>query len=315
MRNKKGLEFGFNWIFAIIAGAVILFAAIYATTKLIGTESTVSDTFIAAKLSNLLNPIETNLEDSKYVKISFNEETRIYNECGELGNFGKQQISAASKIGSNGEFGEKSVRKSSFNKYLFSRNYEQGKELNIIIKPFEFPYKIADIDIIYSGDYCFINPPTNIEEEINDLSADGAINIGINISNELRNCPFNSVIVCFDQLGCDVTVNTLSKIVSKNGEDVYYEGNLLYGAIFSNSELYECQVKRLMKRTSELASLYLGKSQKVSSRGCYSSNMDGELTVYANLTLGLKDSLDLREISISTKNLGDKNEILSCRLF
>ena len=34
-KNKKAIEMGFNWLFAIIVGAFILFLAIYASSKFI----------------------------------------------------------------------------------------------------------------------------------------------------------------------------------------------------------------------------------------------------------------------------------------
>ena len=91
--NKKGLDFTFTWIFAIIAGAVILFSAIYITTQLIGSAEIERDSFVSAELSNILSPVETNLEDNKYSLIKFNLDTRVYNECSNSGVFGKQEIS------------------------------------------------------------------------------------------------------------------------------------------------------------------------------------------------------------------------------
>ncbi len=315
MGNKKGMEFGFNWIFAVIVGAVILFAAIYAVTKLIGTERTASDTLISAQLSNLLNPIETNLEESKYVTIEFVDETRLYNDCSELGNFGKQQISTASKAGVGEEFAERSVRKTSYNKYIFSRDIEQGEKLHVIVKPFEVPYKVADLNFIYSGRYCFVNPPSDIEDEIGDLSASGNINVGINVSSSKSNCPGNSIVVCFDQLGCDVNVNTGARIVSKNGKDIYYDGPLLYGAIFSGPEIYECQVRRLAKRTGELAGVYASKAALIEGRGC-SNNLQDDLISFAQTT-NVADSKEFQDNVVpAAGDLRRKNDAISkCKVF
>lgn len=316
MKDKKGFEFGFNWIFVIIVGAVILFTAIYATTRLVETDRTVSDTFVAAELNTLLHPIETNLEDAKYAKIGFNQETRLYNECVPAGNFGKQQISTSSKIGVGDEWGRKSVRKISFNKFIFSREFEEGKELNVIVKPFEMPYKIGDLTILYSGNYCFVDPVSDIEDEINDLSFNGQKDIGIEVVDDIEDCGVGKEVVCFDIFGCDVNVNTNEndQVVSKGGEDLYYEGNLIYGAIFSEPEIYECQVKRLMKRAGELAHLYAAKTEYLAGKGC-GSNLQEDLRTFATLT-DTESSADLAGLGVYAEDLDDDNEFIStCKAF
>ena len=318
MKNKKGIEFGFSWIFAIIVGAIIIFIAIYAATRLIGTERRVSDTFIAAELNNLIHPIETNLEDSKYVKIKFLDETRFYNECQTTGNFGKQQISTSTKLGIGNDWGQKSVRKSSFNKYLFSREVEEGKELNVIVKPFYNPYKVGDLTFVYSGDYCFVNPPAEIEEELEELSGNGNLEIGINVTTNANQCPQGKTIVCFNQIGCDINVNLGSRIVSRSSpaDDVFYDGDLIYAAIFSDKELYECQIKRLMKRTNELAYIYSLKSGFLTGQGC-SNNLQGDLVSFANILSNTNSSEDfLDNVAPIAEDLRRKNDAISkCKLF
>ncbi len=310
------MEFGFNWIFAIIAGAVILFSAIYITTKLVGTERRVSDTLVAAELDNLLHPIETNLEESKYATIKFIDETRVYNDCSTIGSFGKQQISTASKLGIGEEWGAQSVRKTSYNKYIFSRAIEEGKKMHAIVKPFEMPFKIGDLTMLYGKDYCFVNPPSDIEDEINDLSGNGAQNIGVNMSSDLDDCPRGSETVCFgNQLGCDVSVNTLSKIVGKNGLDVHYEDDsLMLAAIFSDSLIYECQIARLMKRAGELGHVYWRKADYLDGTGC-SNNLGQDLQNYV-LSTNVNRSSGLQQVAQLAKELGGRNEdIARCKVF
>ena len=316
MKNKKGIEFGFSWIFAIIAGTVILFSAIYVTTQLIDTERKVGDTFVASELTNILNPIETNLEDSKYALIEFVDDTRVFNECSTIGVFGKQQISTASKIGIGDEWGVQSVRKTSFNKYVFSREIEEGKKMHAIVKPFEMPFKIGDLTMLYSGEYCFVNPSSDIEDEINDLSGNGAQDIGVNITSNLGDCPQGSETVCFDQLGCNVFVNTQAKIVSKNEKDVYYEGDgLILAAIFADSETYECQLKRLMKRAGELGAVYSRKAAYLDGSGC-SNNLIHDLQAYV-LASDVNNSREfVQQVVFLANDLEERNDNLArCKIF
>ena len=295
MINRKGLEFTFSWIFAIIAGTVILFSAIYITTKLIGSNEIERNTFVASELSNILSPIETNLEDSKYSLIEFTDETRVYNECSNLGVFGKQQLSTSSKkSGSNG-WSEQSIRKSSFNKYIFSRKVEDtdGTKMHVLASPLTMPFKIGDILIMHGRNYCFVNPSSAIEEKFNELSSNGMQDIGVNITNNIDSCPRNSTKVCFNQIGCDVNVNTLANVVTKSGKNLYYYGDSLQlAAIFSDTEIYECQIKRLASRAGELGSLYARKALYIEGSGC-NNNLVSDLQSFV-LRTNVSNSADFR---------------------
>ncbi|MGV8142880.1 MAG: hypothetical protein ACP5NS_04605 [Candidatus Pacearchaeota archaeon] len=316
--NKKGVEFAFSWIFAIIAGAVILISAVYITTKLVGTERRIGDTFIASELSTILNPIETNLEDSKYAKIEFVDETRVFNDCSTEGTFGRQQISTSSKLGIGDDWGEQSAKKSSFNKYVFSRDTEETKDkkMHAIVRPLFIPFKVGDLTMLYGKEYCFVNPTSDIEDLTRDLSANGIENIGINITSSLASCPRDSTTVCFNQIGCEININTNSQIVSKYGTDLYYDGDsLMLAAIIADPAVYECQLKRLMGRAGELAIIYSKKAQYVEGQGC-SNNIDGDLQTLASTTQ-INNSRDfVQNVVPNANNLEEENgELATCKVF
>ena len=172
MINKRGFEFSFAWIFAIIVGAVILFIAIFAATRLIDTSQTEQEAKISEQLGIILNPIETNLEDTKYAVIGFSDETKVFNSCRETGSFGRQGISTSTRSSIGKEFKDPGIENFFFNKYLFSNNVEQGKNLYLIVKPFEMPYKIADLIFASSDSYCFVDAPNDVEEDILDLGVE-----------------------------------------------------------------------------------------------------------------------------------------------
>ena len=66
MKSKKAfLQISFAWLFAIIVGMVILFLAIYASTKIIKTEQIALDVETAKEIGVLLNPLETGFETGK----------------------------------------------------------------------------------------------------------------------------------------------------------------------------------------------------------------------------------------------------------
>src|SRR3990167_565357 len=91
--SKNGfLEISFAWLFALIVGAVILFLAIYTTTKVVKTEQTTIDAETAKRIGILLNPLETEFETGKTTSIILPSETKIYNGCNNIGIFGRQLI-------------------------------------------------------------------------------------------------------------------------------------------------------------------------------------------------------------------------------
>jgi hypothetical protein len=49
---------------------------------------------------------------------------------------------------------------------------------------------------------------------------------------------------------------------------MFYVGNLLYAAIFSDKENYECNVQRLLFRTSKIAQVLSDKADLMNARGC-----------------------------------------------
>lgn len=321
MTNKKGFEFSFNWIFAIIIGAAIIFLAIYGTTQLIKQERRVSDTEAGKQLGIILNPLETGIESGKISKITFPLETRVFSKCLSSGAstgeraFGVQEISIATKSGIGAEWDKPGVESTFYNKYIFSSSTVEGKELIVFSKPFYFPFEVADVLFIIpkKEEYCFVNAPSDIDDEIKKLKP-----VNINVSANLKDCKKGTTRVCFESSGCDIDVNLGAKSVKKNGQRIYYEEDeenaLLYGAIFADNGIYECQIKRLMKRASELASLYEAKSTSLSPRGCR-SGLEQEMSIYANITRNLNKTDELTGIKILSDEIRRRNDALLCKLF
>ena len=202
-----------------------------------------------------------------------------------------------------------------YNKYIFSSSTIEGSEIVAFSKPFSMPFKTADILFLWSVNeaYCFVNPPRDIEEELNALKPKN-----INLTSQAKDCKKESKKVCFTSSGCDIDVNLQSQSVKKNKQILYYENDrenaLLYAAIFADPGIYECQIKRLMKRAAGLADLYRAKSESLAPRGC-SSNLESDLDAYASITRSINSSIDLRSVAIMANELGRRNSQLSCKLF
>jgi len=284
--NKKGVEFSFNWIFAIIVGAVILFLAIFFATRIISTGRYGVDTELAKELAIITNPLETGFAESRSQLIDLKLETRIYNDCSDRGNFGKSTISATTKSGIGKEWEKPGAGIDLANKYIFSSSVEQGKELFAFSKKFNFPFYVSDLITMSSKSYCFINPPYNIENEILDLNIENVKIQGID------NCTLQDIEVCFEE-NCEISVRSFSgnyeagEVIKEDGS-VVFVNELIYPAIFSDKEIYECNLKRLMKRVSQICSVYRDESEIIKDK-C-SSGIEADLESLRISSLNLNSS-------------------------
>jgi len=330
MIKKRGYEFSFAWIFAVIAGAAILFIAIYATTQIVGTERTTTDTIRAKEIGVLLTPIETNLEKAKLATITVPQPTRLFNICSLNSEFGEQKFSAQTSSGIGEEWQPFPGVESTFhNKYIFSKSQiEADKNFYVFTKPFSYPFKIADLTIIWSDKetYCFVFDSSSgkkgeIKRELEDISPENVV-----ITTSIDECPQteNTKTVCFEGT-CDISISFNLQTVTKDQNFLdplqYVESldrsdkfALLFAAIFSEPENYKCQVKRITKRAANLAELYRIKSNFLTPKGCSSSPvLPIALLSYKSSMLSV--SSDIGTASFQAEDLKNKNDRLGCRLF
>ncbi|MFZ5954982.1 MAG: hypothetical protein ACOYT4_01025 [Nanoarchaeota archaeon] len=298
----KRAEFNFEWIFAIFAGIAILFLAIYGVSKIGETQKYQTDTVAAKEFTILLDPLQTNFfEDSAYNKIIFKQETQAKFKCYSE-DFGKNQVSikTVSNIGKNAP---ESALISVKNKYIFSKDVEQGKSFNVISMPFEFPFKVTDIVLITAEEYCFLEPPFSIKDNL------------IGIKNiKFENCSEDFVKVCFDyEDDCDIIIDESSGFVEKNDQKLYYSGNLLYAAIVSDKEIYDCNVERLLYRTKMISDIYAQKADLATTKNC-NTNIKADLEHFSNL-LNEADPSSLYLLERLAKELDKRNNKEVCSLW
>lgn len=305
MEKKAYLQISFAWVFAIIVGVFILFLAIFAVTKFTNQEQTASDAQTGTEIGVLLNPLETGFETGKTSSFSLPAETRISNGCNNNGNFGRQTIQLSQK--SFNKWTETGIDVGFSNKYIFSDNTIEGKKFYVFSKPFDFPFKVSDLIYMTSSEksYCFIDPPSRIEKEISNLNQNNLF---------LDECPGNSLKVCFDGgSDCDIEVDQNQKFVEKRGGIMYFEDDaLMYAAIFSEKDVYECQLNRLMQRTEQLATIYDEKASLISTQGC---GLEINLFALRTAVDGFSSSSSLASIKEIAENLDDKNNFGVCQLW
>lgn len=304
------LEMPFGWLFGIIVGAIILFLAIYVAMQLIKTEGVESDVIRSKEVGILLNPLEIGFESGKTTFLELPAETRFDNGCDIEGNFGMQKIQMSQK--SFGKWSDTGINVSFPNKYIFSESSLEGQNFYIFSKPFDFPFKVADLIYLIpkNKNYCFIINPGNISKEIRDLKLDNVLNV----TNQARCIP-GSVSVCFvgGTSRCNISVNIGSKTVTKGSNSDSFEGDtLMYAAIFSDPGVYRCQVRRLMKRVEILANIYDEKAIFIARKNCDSSL--GLVSLMQNAR-DFDYPIDLSRISSTANQIKIANENSYCKLW
>ena len=313
--EKRGFEFSFAWLFALLVGSVIIFLAIFATMNLIKINRKATDTFSAKQLTIVFEPMEVGLAEGKSSYADLDSETRIYNICYDDGGFGDQEISISTKSGLGKEWENPGVPISIKNKYIFSSKIEQGKRVYFFSKPFKMPFKVSEMIFLTTNKYCFINAPEIVREDIS----------GLNLKNiKLENCSESDINVCFGGQGKDckilVSGTCLSDCesnfdygyVTKDNEEIFYTGNLIYSAIFSDNEVYECNVKRLVKRLIQQSLLYLDEANYLSAKcGTGSSGLSQIVKTGASF----KNSKDLILIKNIAKEIEYQNDLAQCGLW
>jgi hypothetical protein len=316
--NKKGFEFSFTWIFAIVAGVFILFLAIYGVTKFMDISKSSQGAESATTIGVLTNPLESSFDTAKRVLIKTSVQTRIYTDCNNFsGSFGKQIIGISEET-----YNKWSNKEShSFpNKYIFSDNPVEGKNFYLFSKPFELPFKVADLIYITSTNdkYCFKNTPADIKGEIDDISGNN-LSANENFFTKLSDCPEGSINICFNGgNNCNISVNPTLNYVEKNGKRMYYNGDaLMFAAIFSNKNDYECQLDRLMKRTEELSKIYRDKSTLIFQKTGCASGLDSQLIQLENIAGNFENSESIEGVFniAESVSLANENNYGGCRLW
>lgn len=315
--NKKAIEMSFNWIFALIAGGVIIFLSIYGVSKFISTGEQGIATETAAQVISLLDPFETGLASGKSSVIDFKKNSRIYFDCSETDNrpFGREMISF-SEQSLGDKYGVKSEPVSIKNKYIFIEDLVEGKKLYVFSMPFSMPFKIADIIGISTKNYCFYLAPNKVQDNFGELNLKN-----VYFSDDLKNCTEMET-VCFGKgSDCDIDVfsyddNYEYGRVTKNDKEMFYADNLLYAAIFSDSEIYECNLKRLMNKLNELSLIYINKIDIIEKKGC-SSSISNKLIALTNSAKSIKSSQKIPELFEQAKEINLINQGTSegCKLY
>jgi len=269
MLSKKGQQYA--WIFSLIIGAVILFLAIFASQKFIGTSTTKTQIDLVREFDILLDPFASvgsiaTMSLSKEIEMPIDAEIKFTCDASRNYNTIDLRIKRGKGWSEWLESGFK-IR----DKYIFSE-FLDGRKLWVFSKPFEMPWRVDDLIYIIDKTYCFEGAPENIQREIRALNSD---RVGLNGEG----CAGGSIEVCFGSRNCEINVDYRLGIIQKESKTLVFSGDaLMYAAIFSDLDLYECNFNRLIQRINTQIDINLHKALVLGQSGCNTNALKSDLS-------------------------------------
>jgi hypothetical protein len=309
----KRAQFNFVWLFAILAGVAILILAIYGVTKLSQTSEYEVNTILAQQFNNLIDPLATGFSETSTGYIDLNREVKIENYCTNE-SFGTNRITIFTRSSTDEKWTTTGLDAIAKNKYIFS-SLEPSRTLNITSIGFNLPFKITDLTLITTKNYCLQNAP----EEIKSLVSAGAIK-----NFKVEPCEEDDITVCFDRVGCDIHVRGdcigahcetgyETGIVTKEDSHLSFVGSLLFAAIIADKDTYECNVQRIIYRASTLYQTIHKKAELMESRNC-NPNIISQVEFF-QFQINNVVPRTIPTLYETAKNLDDLNSRESCALW
>jgi hypothetical protein len=315
---RKSQLSSFAWIFSIIVGAVFFFLAFFFITQYgKKTAEPQREAIVESGISVLVEPFSAigSLVEAQGSVLEFPPETYVEFGCNVDGDY--SEIKARST--KERTF---SLIKKAYDKYIFSSAIAtKGKENYFAFSmPLKDPFYIATPVIIVTNNYCFVSLPSyEMEEELK------AISEKINLTKyrfNFTDCPPGYLKVCGDTStsGCDISISSLPACGGKCGYvgGKFWWGDLVYPAIFADSDVYNCNLERILERMKTLADIYLNKTAML--EGCNTGDISEKLKELKNAIgnfKGSKDGNNLVSLYNKIAALEAANEALpkECKVF
>ncbi|MEM2173444.1 MAG: acid shock protein [Candidatus Pacearchaeota archaeon] len=262
-RAQKAQLSSFAWIFSLIIGAVILFFAFFFVTQY-GKQvaKPTKEVSVESGINILLEPFSEvgSLVEAQGTALEFPADS--YTEFGCNANNDYSEIKWRNRK-------EKtfSIIKQVPDKYIFSKPLitTQKETFFAFSMPLKDPFFIATPVIIVDGKYCLTNLPYQYRTKLEEISKDiiSKTKSAINFTN----CPSDYYKI---DIGCSAC-----NYGFVDGKPWF--SDLIYAAIFSDFDTYNCNLDRILARAKILASIYKTKAQLLRNKGCTIGNIEGAL--------------------------------------
>jgi len=283
-----------------------------------------TDTVTAKQLSIIFEPLATGFASSKSNIVRLRSDTRIYNNVyPDNGKLGSQGIALSTKSSLGKDWLKPGVEIESTNKYIFSENVSEGKDIYFFSKSLEMPWQISELIFMSAEDYCFKDYPNFVEEEVG----------GLQLQNiKLGDCSgaVDEINVCFGSgsVGCNMIVKGTCigfecdyeleeytyGFVQKGDDKLYFaDEGLMYASIFSSPKIYNGNVERLMKRLSAQSKLIESEAASLIEM-CGDSIAIG-LVRFRSVVNSFSKIEEIMSVKLAADELNEINQNVDCRLW
>jgi len=247
--NKRGQGIQFNWIFILIAGALILGSLLVFGVKYIELQDSRGN----AELGRSLDQVFYNTKSTTQFKnFSISSNFDINFECGE--------------------FIVNSEYRQPYDYVLFGSDSENANELIIWSREFKAPFLIDNIVYVFDPEKKIYISNLEMGEELETIGVD----------------------VVSDPSGADIVVSVDSpfagKVTVNNEVFDYYDEALIYGAIVSDVNTYNCVKNKLENKWENLLEIYYLKAQNLNDCSEIRSNLINKLQL-AHSSVPLSEDL------------------------
>lgn len=279
LKMKKAQMQQFAWIFSIVVGAIVLFLAFFFVTQYgKQVEKPTKQAVLSAGIDILLEPFSAigSLAEVRAEPIEIPKDMHIEFDCNDDNDY--SEIKARGKKHKTFELTRKS-----YDKYIFANTIETKSKSKFLAfsLPIKIPFYVATATVIVNKDYCIKNLPQKYKESLNEIYE--PIKDSIKTKLEFENCEPNQEIYGINK----------GRVYGK-----YFINQLVVAAVFSENDLYNCNLNRILKRAIRIAKIYKSKAEKMSAKGC---NMDGSIEA-------LNTYIDKAEIFLNNKNQNTLND-------
>ncbi|MFH1823095.1 MAG: hypothetical protein ABH817_00035 [archaeon] len=279
MHNKKA-AIQFAWIFAVIIGALVLFLAFYFIGTNVERSGETEQTVLTQGFDTILNPFSyvgaMGAAMARIIELPKPQDINF--TCEKDSSFGSMTMVLSKET--------KGLPKTINDKYIFSRNLENTKQVLAISMPLKLPWRVADIIVFVpmKNKYCIKNSGSDLKKLLTDLTEN--IDSGRFVFD---NCDPENVKITLDRTLPD---------------------ELQLASAFSDPDIYECNVIRLKKRLGKQVDIYNGKIRSLIAAGC---NMNIDLNLL-EIEAG-KANKDVETLVNLADSIARLNKIGSCSLF
>lgn len=245
LKQRKGLEMTFNWIFSIIIGAIILTFFVYFAVQNTDLFGNLTANRVALELDNAFSGfqttvVETNLEFNKPIKLEF--------KCENIADDVRETILINDK-------GKSILR----DKIVFAPTNIEDTKFLLFTSEWKVPYKVANFIFLTSPKekYKFEYLPENFElPNFLGLSENGK---NVKFITDTNPCSIDSNKIIINY-GKDEYDEYYGWICTPNSSQPYgfYGKAMIYAAIFSDD--FDCLYDLMIKKLNLVSSLYKEKA-------------------------------------------------------